>query len=96
MKLVTDPDRMYAAGAGIRQLTDILHTNMDSIEYLVRMLDGDWQGDAARAYASKIVHVRREFQAMEQFFQEYSMVLMQIVGEHQRLEDELAAMIRNV
>ena len=96
MRLVTDPDRMYAAGAGIRQLTDILHTNMDSIENLVRLLQGDWQGDAARAYVSKIVHVRQEFQAMEQFFQEYAMVLMQISGEHQRLEDELAAMIRNV
>ncbi len=96
MKIAVDTDRMRSACAGIRYLTETLHSNMDSIEYLVTEMNGDWQGDAARAYAGKIVYVRREFAEMERFFEEYATLLDRFVSEYQRQEEELTAKIRNV
>ncbi len=96
MKIVADADRMLSVSGEIRNTADILRSNMDSIEFLVGSLQGEWQGDAERAYASRLVCVRREFREVERFFEEYASLLGRFAEEYLRHEDELSARIVNV
>ena len=96
MKITVDADRMHSMASEIRTTVDMLRYNMDTMEILVHSLNGDWQGDAERAFASKIVYVRREFKEVEQFFTEYASLLERFAEEYIRHEDEVAAKVRNV
>lgn len=96
MKITADADRMLAIGAEIRSMTDVLRDNMDAMELLVNSLNGEWQGNAERAYAGRLVCVRREFREVERFFEEYASLLCRFGEEYMRHEEELASKIRNV
>lgn len=96
MKITVDADRMHSMAAEIRTTVDTLRYNMDTMEILVHSLNGEWQGDAERAFASKILYVRREFKEVEQFFREYASLLERFAEEYIRHEDEVAAKVRNV
>lgn len=96
MKITVDADRMLGISGEIRSTVDILRNNMDTMELLVNSLNGEWQGDAERAYASRLVYVRREFREVERFFEEYASLLGRFAEEYTRHEEELASKIRNV
>lgn len=96
MKIMVDADRMHSIASDIRTTTDTLRYNMDSIERLVYSMDGEWKGDAERAFASKIVYVRNEFREVERFFVEYASLLERFAEEYIRHEDEVTAKLRNV
>ena len=96
MRITVDTDRMAAISGAIRTVTDTLRDNMDSMESLVNSLSGEWQGNAGRAYASRILCVRREFKEVERFFEEYASLLSRFAEEYRSHEDELAAKIANV
>ena len=96
MRITVDADRMHSMAGQIRTTVDMLRYNMDTMEMLVYSMNGEWQGNAERAYASKIVYVRNEFKAVEQFFTEYASLLERFAEEYIRHEDELTAKLRNV
>ena len=96
MKISVDADRMYAVSGEIRTVTDVLRANMDNLEFLVTDLQGQWQGEAERAYASRLVCVRREFRELERFFEEYASLLGRFAEEYMRCEEELRLKIANV
>ena len=96
MKIAVDADRMHSMAGEIRTTVDALRYNMDTMEILVHSLNGEWQGDAERAFASKILYVRREFKEVENFFAEYASLLERFAEEYIRHEDEVAAKVRNV
>lgn len=96
MKILVDADRMKIVSGEMRTTIDKLRYNMDSLEILVNSLSGEWQGDAEKAYAGKIIYVRREFKEVEKFFEEFATFLSQFSGDYLLHEDELAAKIQNV
>ncbi len=96
MKMTVDADRMHSMAAQIRTTIDTLRYNMDAMELLVYSIHGEWQGDAERAFASKIVYVRNEFREVEHFFAEYASLLERFAEEYIRHEDEVTAKLRNV
>ena len=96
MKITVDADRMHSMAAEIRTTVDMLRYNMNTMELLVHSMNGEWQGDSERAFASKIVYVRREFKEVENFFAEYASLLERFAEEYIRHEDEVAAKVRNV
>lgn len=96
MRITVDTDRMAAISGAIRTVTGTLRDNMDAMEILVNSLSGEWQGNAGRAYASRILCVRREFREVEHFFEEYASLLSRFAENYRRHEDQLAAKIANV
>lgn len=96
MKILVDAERMKVISGEINTTVDTLRNNMDNIELLVNGLNGEWQGDAERAYASRLVYVRKEFKEVEKFFTEYATMLSRFSEEYLRHEDEVAAKIINV
>ncbi len=96
MKITVDTDRMRVVSGEIRTVVDTLRNNMDAIELLVNSMGGEWQGDAGKAYAGRLICVRREFKEVEHFFEEYASLLGRFSEEYARYEDDLAAKIRNV
>lgn len=96
MKITVDTDRMRIIGGEIRNVTAGLRNNMDAMELLVNSMNGEWQGDAERAYAGRLIYVRREFKEIEHFFEEYASLLSRFADEYRSYEDQLAGKIRNV
>lgn len=96
MKITVDVDRMRIVSGEIRNITAVLQSNMDAMEFLVNSMNGEWQGDSERAYAARLIYVRREFKEIEHFFEEYASLLNRFAEEYQSYEDQLAAKIRNV
>ncbi len=96
MKIHVDAVKMHAVSGEIRAVTDTLRANMDRLEFLVAGLQGEWQGEAERAYASRLVCVRREFRELERFFEEYASLLGRFAEEYMRCEEEFCSKIANV
>ncbi|MCI8401317.1 MAG: WXG100 family type VII secretion target [Lachnospiraceae bacterium] len=96
MRITVDTDRMAAFGGAVRSVTDTLKNNMDAMEILADGLNGAWQGEAGRAFAGRLLCVRREFREIENFFGEYASALEGFAREYGDWEDELAARIANV
>lgn len=96
MNILVDADRMKIVSGEMRTTIDTLRYNMDSLELLINSLSGEWQGDAEKAYASKIIYVRNEFKAVENFFEEFATFLSQFSEDYLLHEDELAMKIQNV
>ena len=68
MKITVDTDRMRVVSGEIRTVVDTLRNNMDAIELLVNSMGGEWQGDAGKAYAGRLICVRRDFKQVEHIF----------------------------
>ena len=96
MKILVDAERMQIVSTEMRTTIDTLRYNMNSMEVLVNSLNGEWQGDAEKAYASRMMYVRREFKEVEKFFEEFATFLSQFSEDYMRHEDELATKIQNV
>lgn len=96
MKITVDADRMNAVSGEIRVTVDALRNNMNQLEILINSLNGEWQGDAERAYAGRLVYVRREFREAERFFEECASLLGRFSEEYMRHEEELVVKIGNV
>lgn len=93
MKLEADTDTLRARSGAIRLLTDELERNMDEIEYLVYTTSGAWQGDAERAFASRIIYVRKQFGALREFFTECADLMEASAERYDRHDSELASRI---
>jgi len=96
MQITVDVDKLRSSSSSIKTINNDIETHMGSIELLVESLSGSWQGDAEKAYASRLAYVRREFLELNRFFDEYSALLSSFADDYTRYEDELASKIMEV
>lgn len=96
MRICVDADRLRDTANEIQQQITVLRQNMNDIECLVNSLNGEWQGDAEKAYASKILYIRKEYLEVEKFFRDYSSLLLRASEEYIQYEANLASRIMNV
>ena len=96
MKIVVTPEQLYDSSYEMKAVLNHLRENMDAIELFVASLDGEWKGDAERAYASKIVYVRSEFRNVENFLKELSETMGRIGEEYSEHEDVLADKLKRI
>ncbi len=93
MKIQIDPSRLRAKSSDILFLRDELERNLEQIESLVLSSGGSWQGDAARAYASRILFVKKEYRIIHDFFSDYAALLLSIAERYTEHDKDLAAKI---
>ncbi len=96
MKITVDTDRLRSSSANIRAINAELEKNMGDLAFLVESLNGSWQGNAEKAYSSRLVYVRHEFTELERFFDEYAALLSRFADAYLRHEEKLAAEIMSI
>lgn len=93
MKICSDPIQMRNKSNDIRTVSSELQNIMGQIETLVLSVNGQWQGDAERAYASRILFVKKEFSHIMSFFEDYSSLLELFADEYDEFDTSLASKI---
>ena len=89
--IAVNPLRLDETGHQMAALkTDLMRT-MEEIEILILSVNGAWQGDAERAFAEKILYVKRQFAEIASFFDDYAALLKGIAYDYERVDNELAS-----
>lgn len=96
MEIIVETGMLANSVNGIRQIQDELQKVMDDIEYLVLSVNGGWQGNAEKAYAGRIVYVKKEYDNIIAFFDEYSKLLSKFKDEYDIQDDELFNRINSI
>lgn len=96
MKLTINSDQVRNSGRDLKFFVNDLRANLNGIELLIAGLEGDWQGEAEREYASKIVYVRSEFNELEKFLLDLSEMMDRFADEYDEHEDSVSSKISAV
>lgn len=91
MKIYVDTGQLRKKGEDIKRIRDELQFNMEQIESLVRSVSGVWQGDAERAYESRILYVKKEYAHMLSFFDDYVALLESFAARYEEYDHNLSA-----
>ena len=70
-------------------LIDELNQNMTHIENLVNSINGDWQGDAEKAYVSKILGIKEFYSRINSFLCLYANCLIDQATAYYEHEQEI-------
>ncbi len=77
----------------IQSLKFELEKIMEEIELLVLSVNGSWQGNAERAFAEKIIFVKKQFSHIATFFDDYAKLLKNFAYTYEQQETDLASKI---
>ncbi len=72
MNIKIDTDALYRCSSTLLNVNFELQDNMNKIENLILGLGNEWQGDAAKAYQSNILFVKKQFEYMSEFITDYA------------------------
>ena len=73
-----------------------LHQCMDGIELLVKALSGEWQGNAGKTYAGKIVMLRGEYDKLETLVRGLAGIVRTAAENYEELDSVLAGKINRI
>lgn len=93
MDIQVEPIKLIEKSNEIKTVTSELTRVMDDIEFLVLSLNGNWQGDAERAFAEKIIFVKKHFSDIATFFNDYSDLLDKFANVYEQQESDLSSKI---
>lgn len=91
MKISVEPAQLQNKSEEILQLKDELEDRMDQIETLVLSVNGAWQGDAEKAFASRIVYVKKQLLGITAFFEDYAQLLKNFSIDYEEYDTELCS-----
>ncbi len=77
----------------IQKISDDLRTYMEQVENVVLSIDGEWQGEAEKAYVARIVYVKSQFSTVIEFLEQYIKLLDDFSDQYEEHDKELAAKI---
>lgn len=84
-----DTEKMLEKYGEMLSITRQLQNNMNHIEKLVLELNGEWQGQAEKLFAEKIVFVNNRYQRITLFLEEYAEQLKKHAKIYETHEEEL-------
>ena len=96
MKVNVIPDKLQSSATDIIFYNNELRNQMEQIEMLILSLNGDWQGDAERAFAGRILYVKNQFDHIFQFFDDYAELLKKLAAEYEESDKEISSKIQLV
>lgn len=96
MKVNVVPDKLQSSATDIIFYNNELRNQMEQIEMLILSLNGDWQGDAERAFAGRILYVKNQFDHIYQFFDDYAELLKKLAAEYEENDKEISSKIQLV
>lgn len=93
MNIEVNLSRLHEVSNQIKSVNASLLNTMNEIELLILSVNGEWQGDAERAFSEKIIYVKKQFSAISSFFDDYSNLLNSFAVGYEQQESYLTAAI---
>lgn len=93
MQIHADTSQLAEKSGEIQTLTADLRHTMEQTEALVLSLNGPWQGDAERAFSERILYVKRQFDNIATFFDDYAALLKSFAQAYEQQEADLSSKI---
>lgn len=84
-----DVERMNRMYQDLAETNQGILKNMKQIEQFVYSMEGEWQGDAQRAFAGKILYIKEQFQPLFRFLQELTELLKIQAELYEEQEDNI-------
>lgn len=93
MYIQVDTSNLFEISNEIKSVqADIQHI-VDQVEKVVFSSIGSWQGEAERAFAEKIMYVKKQFVDTGAFFDEYANLLKNFAYMYEQQEKDLSSKI---
>lgn len=86
MEINVNTQSMISMAEKASLLKEEIYNEYNQIESLVLSVGADWQGDAERAFASKIVYLKKHFERLEEFFEEFSVFFEKFSEKYEEIE----------
>lgn len=86
MEINVNTQSMISLAEKASMLKEEIHNEYNQIESLVLSVGADWQGDAERAFASKIVYLKKHFERLEEFFEELCAFFEKFSEKYEEIE----------
>ncbi len=96
MKIAIDTRQVQNNVNDMRLLNSELQKTMEEIENLIFSVNGSWQGDSERAFASRIVFVKREFSNIASFLNDYANLLQGFADGYDEYDNTLCSRINAI
>ena len=93
MNITVDTAEMKARSREMQSVGNDLLSYMDQVEQVVLSIGGEWQGEAERAYAARIVYIKEQFARMFDFLDSYGRLLDEFSTRYEEHDKELSAKI---
>ncbi len=93
MDIQVNTNQLESRSNEIQFLKAELENIMEEIELLVLSVNGSWQGDAERAFAEKIIYVKKQFSHISTFFDDYAKLLKKFAYTYEQQETDLSSKI---
>lgn len=94
--IVFDTEQMNQASGQMMEVLQELQVNMRQIELLVRDAEGDWQGEAEKAFQKKLLHVKEKFVPLQRFLKEYAEQVQEQAEIYEEHETEIRSKLNGV
>lgn len=91
MNIKIDTDVLLRCSNTLLNVNFELQENMNKIENLILGLGNEWQGDAAKAYQSNILFVKKQFEYMNEFITDYAQNLKNVSDMYDQAEKDIIA-----
>lgn len=89
MNIFVDTELLKEKANSVMEVAYELNENMNRIENLILNLGTDWHGKSEVAFTAKILFVKKQFEALNDFFMDYSETIKAIVYEYENTETQL-------
>ena len=89
MNIFVDTELLKEKANSVMEVAYELNENMNRIENLVLNLGVEWHGKSEIAFTAKILFVKKQFEALNDFFMDYSETIKAIVNEYENTEIQL-------
>ena len=93
MEIQVNTAQLVQSSNDIKSVKQDLVNTMDQIETLVLSVHGSWQGNAERAFAEKILYVKKQFSGIAAFFDDYAELLKKFASSYEQQEADLSSRI---
>ncbi|MGN1419679.1 MAG: WXG100 family type VII secretion target [Acutalibacteraceae bacterium] len=89
LNIFVDTEQMKGKADAVLNVAYELNENMNRIENLVLNLGCEWQGESERAFAAKILFVRKQFEALYGFLVDYAEVIKCAANDYENTENQI-------
>lgn len=87
--IIFDTEKMKETYVQMMELLHEIRVNMGRIEQLVHETEGDWQGNAEKVFAQKLLFVKEKFVPVYHFWEEYAGWLKEQAEQYEEHESEI-------
>lgn len=95
MKIIIDTEAVLLFASGFREIKADLHYEMMRISQLIMSLEGEWKGDAQKAFFKNFVYAIKQYEELEKICDELAEILDISANLYAKIDNEIKLKIQN-